>query len=353
MAHRSISQINLYQGCARKYKYKYLDKFPEKSSEHLVIGSAFDDAMTSIIENLNGAEVPSPESIRHAISLMKLKTQEYLSTSDINSELKQKSRNVIHHLSHLISPYFLEFLPNERVRQLADKSTVKLAPLAPVETQHKIEYQLPDIGLPIVGWIDMVAKNLKTGKLVVVDFKTSASVRMDYRRQVWTYAKALQEEYNLDYLPECEIHLFNKNTPLTKQKAKSLGVEGVPYQDVDDDLIANLYTDSVLKSKITMEDIEYSEAEYVAMREAFVDLEFSFKFNHWPKNRTSGLCSRMYCSFWDHCTSNSEVHRSLSSKRQIVASDSSSLPEPEDEEFQLDVSVAAPSVEHQRSNFLL
>ena len=309
MSHRSISQLNLHQSCPRKYKYRYIDKFPEMPSENLDIGKSFDDGLTYIInEGQFSRENPTPSDalIEEAIKLIYKNAEELMMAHRFDELTVETIQSTLFHLAKLIGPYFQFRLPHKR--------------FIPQQSQYQIMYELPEIEVPVKGYIDMIALDLKTDRLVIVDFKTSNSwtPSMDYKRQVWTYAKAVQEKEGLDYLPHTEIHIFNKTGPITKAKAEKLGLEGVPLHEVPEEVIEDLYTAKFIEDKTKIFEVPFKEAEFLAMREAFVDLEFSFKFNHWPKNRTHSLCQEKFCSFWAHCNSDSECQSSLELKKKML-----------------------------------
>lgn len=318
--HRSVNQVNTYQRCPRQYRFRYLDQLSSKPSEHLAIGSAFDDAMTQIIEQGGISELqPTPSSgcVQAAIQLMRNNALKMLRENKFDEELIRESMNVIFHLSKLIGPYWSKFLPIEG--------------LTPVSTQHKINYMMDGLEAPVIGYIDMIAKSKTDNQLVIVDFKTTGNSgpSLDYKRQVWTYAKAIQQEFSLDYLPRTQLHMFAKSPPtLAKKKREDLGLEDLLISEYPDELVSSLYDDKAIQSKIGIHKVSYDEQEWLSFSELFFDLEFSLRFGHWPKNRTHYLCNPKFCSYWESCHSIDESICSLREKQQVLPLEGENLGNP-------------------------
>lgn len=308
--HRSVNQANTYQCCPRKYRFRYLDQLPSKPSEYLAIGTAFDDAMTHIIKNGGISESqskPHPEVIEEALTLMHENALELLNKGDFESDTVADSMNVIFHLSKLIGPYWNKYLPEIGLR--------------PVSTQHRIEYQMDGLEAPLIGFIDMLAEDLKSGRMVIVDFKTTGTREpsLDYKRQVWTYSKAIEQEFSLDQLPQSQLHMFAKAPPtLAKKKREDLGLADLRVCDYPTEIIDTLYDDKTIESKIGIHPVSYDEQEWLAFSEVFFDLEFSLRHGHWPKNRTHYLCNPKFCSYWVPCHSADESLCSLRQKQESL-----------------------------------
>jgi hypothetical protein len=185
---------------------------------------------------------------------------------------------------------------------------------------------------PVLGFIDMIAKDKETGDLVIVDFKTTGTREptLDYKRQIWLYSKAIQQDRGLNYLPATQLHMFAKASPtLAKKKREELGLEDLLVHEYPADLINILYDEKTIQSKIGIHSISYDEQEWQSFSELFFDLEFSLRFGHWPKNRTHYLCSKSFCPFWAPCHSAEESTCSLNQKQQMVPDHSeSNLPSP-------------------------
>lgn len=334
-AHRSVSQINKYQQCPRKYRYKYIDKLEEPGNIFFAIGSAVDKALEHIVANHNFTkEHPSPpdELIQDALQVMETTRIAKIAEFNCTEEEAQEVVDTCFHLGRLIPFYFKFYLPH--------------AGLLPMRTQVKINYGLSDLEAPITGWIDLLCLSYRTNEIVVVDFKTSGkkpskeTLSLDYKRQVWTYSKAIKEEMGLDYLPMCALHFFVKTIPKLPEQARkkvrnkdeyllipnningyefmASEYEDVPISEYPEELLEALYSQKVVDSKIVLLTAPFEEHEWLSYNELFFDLEFSIKHNFWPKNRTHYLCCKEFCSFWNRCVGSEEGEASLQLQKKLA-----------------------------------
>lgn len=328
--HRSISQINKFTICPRKYRFRYIDGLPSSGSLATAIGSAFDNAINYVIDHFDheayadhpteAAKVKLDEVIRQAVENLLDSGADKLTEIPHTEEDYETFCSTVFHLSKLISPYFKEYLPKQG--------------LIPVKAQHKISYDFDELGKPVTGFIDMIAKSMYTGKIVIVDQKSGKGSKreasLEHKRQVWLYSKAIEEEFNLDYLPQAEVHYFNKTLPkLPREKKKDNHVNGVAFSPSDlketpfhlypTELVKALYTEEELISKVDLVPARFDQSEWDSLEESFFDLEFSHQNNFWPKNRTHTLCSPQYCEYWDRCVGATETTESLCSMRSRVS----------------------------------
>lgn len=349
--HRSISQINKYSGCARKYRFSYIDKIPEEGSIHFAIGSSIDDALTDIINNydfeniferfakFDAAELEAAANVHQLIEKELIDTdpkltnlindalEKYLNPDILDlteEEAAQFTEDDIHflrdcqlHFSKLLKPY-LSYLISRG--------------LMPLSSQHKIDYGIDGIDARLTGYIDMIAKDYYTNNIVIVDFKTSkrrlSSVKLEHKYQVWAYAKAIEEEYNLSYLPRCEVHYFSKLPPaLPRAKKKDNHVNGVAFDpdalknltvhEYPEELIQAMYSGQQLEDLVDCFDAHFDRADWDNMLEILFDMEHSFAHNFWPRNRNNPFCSPKGCSYWDICVGATESRDSLAERKSI------------------------------------
>lgn len=329
--HRSISQINKYTICPRQYRYQYIEGLRSAGSIHTAIGKAFDTCINQIIDGFDfegnyfvpkvANEFPYNNSselddlIGESISTMLHSADEVLKDIPHSEEERGTVEETLFHLSHLVSPYFKEGLPSRN--------------LIPLSAQHEISYFIEGIDNPVKGFVDMIAKQCHTGRIVIIDQKTGKGkkrgVSLEHSRQVWMYAKSLEKEFLLGYLPATEVHYFSKTLPaLPREKKKDNHINGVVYdpddlrdlslQDFPEEIRQALYGPEVLKDKMDLLHTRYDHQEWLSLEEAFFDLEFSHSHNHWPKNRTHSLCSERFCDHWERCVG-SESRDSLAEKR--------------------------------------
>lgn len=84
--------------------------------------------------------------------------------------------------------------------------------------------KIADTTLGYGGSLDALASD-PSGRLVVVDYKTSNRISPDYALQVSAYCNAFAKTYGLDYLPEAYIVRFGKEKP----EIEVVKVADVPY----------------------------------------------------------------------------------------------------------------------------
>lgn len=335
MAHRSVSQLNTYQRCPRQYYYRYLKKLPEKPSEFLIVGSAFDEGMTFIIDNCKCDTKsnirPDDDVVDAGILLINNRLEKLLGDSPFDDEIKEDSREKIFQLSKLVKPYFTEFLPDTG--------------LVPHSSQYKLNYYIDGIPDPILGYIDMIAVSRSDGRFVIVDFKTSSSsaLSLDYKRQVWVYAKALENLENLDYLPKCEVHMFSKKLPtIPKAQRTKENLEGVLMHHLPSEVVEQLYTPDFIEKRVLLLSAEMRDEDWLSVNEGYVDLEYSIKTGFFPKNRTHNLCTKKFCSFWETCMSKDASEKSLKYRKSVLSTGNAPVKEEKPVLFMVDGSEPPP-----------
>lgn len=335
MAHRSVSQLNTYQRCPRQYYYRYLKKLPEKPSEFLIVGSAFDEGMTFIIDNCKCDTKsnirPDDDVVDAGILLINNRLEKLLGDSPFDDEIKEDSREKIFQLSKLVRPYFMEFLPDTG--------------LVPHSSQYKLNYYIDGIDTPVLGYIDMVAINRTNKEFVIVDFKTSSSsaLSLDYKIQVWVYAKALEDAEGLSYLPKCEVHMFSKKLPtIPKKQRDAENLDGVMMHHLPQEIIDELYTPEFIEKRVSLLKAEMREEDWLSVNESYVDLEYSLKTGFFPKNRKHNLCTKRFCSFWETCMSKDTSEKSLKYRKSVLSTGNAPVKEEKPVLFMVDGSEPPP-----------
>lgn len=156
--HLSYSSISCYLECPRRWKLRYIDKLETPPNHHFFFGSAWHSAIEEHLKE--GIGVPLAQRwLRH---------------------WQQVSRPLERELA-------LE-LAAVGAAMAADSSTLYvLKDLRPTAIERKIEFRVPNVGVPIIGYIDLVLQNG-----VLVDLKTAGSP--------WDQARADAETQPAFYL---------------------------------------------------------------------------------------------------------------------------------------------------------
>jgi len=176
--HLSLSSVKAYLSCPRLFRYKYVKKVPELKSPWAIFGTAVHRTIEEYVsavanEPWRKDDCPSMQSRwpYHWKAAQKKEPNIDWSRADSDALLADGTRI---------------FTVRETLRFVRDDlraAVVKGEPL--IETFFK--FDLPDVGVPIIGYIDIVADDGVPG-----DFKTS--------KQAWTTEKAARELQPLVYL---------------------------------------------------------------------------------------------------------------------------------------------------------
>lgn len=171
--HLSPSSATAYEGCPRRWKFKYVDRQREPSGQAALVGSF----AHRVLELL--CELPAGErTVDYAKVLAKQEWPEFEKDEDYQSlELDE---------SEARSFRWQAWLAVSGLWDLEDPAKVEV-----VATEQKVKVSLDDV--PFVGIIDRVDR--VAGKLVVSDYKSGALPatrwRKDKVQQVMLYAAAL------------------------------------------------------------------------------------------------------------------------------------------------------------------
>jgi putative RecB family exonuclease len=164
----SHSSISLYQECPLKYKFKYVDKIPEKPRHFFSFGQSVHLAL----EYFYGVKTPTPPSLE---DLLKSYREQWVKggyrDEAQEAEYFEEGRRILtrfhdKHAKDFKLPYFVEYAFTFEVE-----------------------------GVPVTGRIDRVDK-LEDGRLSVLDYKTGkqlATGRIDTDAQLTMYQLACEK----------------------------------------------------------------------------------------------------------------------------------------------------------------
>lgn len=164
----SHSSISLYTECPQKYKFKYVDKIPEKPRHFFSFGQSVHLAL----EFFYGVKTPTPPSLE---DLLKSYREQWVKggyrDESQEAEYFEEGRRILtrfhdRHAKDFKLPFFVEYAFNFEVE-----------------------------GVPVTGRIDRVDK-LEDGRLSVLDYKTGkqlATGRIDTDAQLTMYQVACEK----------------------------------------------------------------------------------------------------------------------------------------------------------------
>lgn len=181
----SHSSISLYKECPQKYKFKYVDKIPEKPRHYFSFGNSVHTAL----EFFYGVKGPEPPSLAEVLRHFKenWKSAGYKDAAQ-EAEYFQDGQDILSafhkkHAAAFTPPFFVEYNFNLLVKNV-----------------------------PVTGKIDRVDK-LPDGRLAILDYKTGKSIPA---------ARVLDDAQLTMYQLACEVALGAEVGRLTLYHLPSL-----------------------------------------------------------------------------------------------------------------------------------
>jgi hypothetical protein len=255
----SVSKVNTFRKCPKQLWYRYYTDMPDVPGIALKLGSAADDAIGLGLDQLRTLGDIDLKVIQD--TFMKKLYEGMMECSDLDDEEVEDLETATVLIASAFEDYF--FYIKKR-----------FAEILPPQIEINNWFIHEDCNLPVKGFIDMVAID-KYGKYIVIDHKTSSrlDVNFDYNFQLMVYCKFLMEKFNLSEPPGAELHYFLK----VKRKKPDL------FEIKD---IGKYF------SKARLDNIGFD----------FLQLEEAMHKDFFPANRWHFLCSRKWCSFYEHCS---------------------------------------------------
>ena len=197
MARVSYSQYGMWIGCQQQFKLSYIDKLGESSANiHTIFGSAMH------------------ETIQHFLSVMYGVSKKQALLLDVEGMLKEK---LVEHFT-TEKAKMTEGTPCTQIeleeffgdgRQILHYFKTKLDKLYTKSGFELVSIELPlnaevRPGVNFVGFIDIVLKEVSSGKIIIIDLKTSTRGWNQYQKadkvktsQMLLYKKFYSEKYNV------------------------------------------------------------------------------------------------------------------------------------------------------------
>jgi hypothetical protein len=197
MARVSYSQYGMWTSCQQQFKLSYIDKLGESSANiHTIFGSAMH------------------ETIQHFLSVMYGVSKKQALLLDVEGMLKEK---LVEHFT-TEKAKMTEGTPCTQIeleeffgdgRQILHYFKTKLDKLYTKSGFELVSIELPlnaevRPGVNFVGFIDIVLKEVSSGKIIIIDLKTSTRGWNQYQKadkvktsQMLLYKKFYSEKYNV------------------------------------------------------------------------------------------------------------------------------------------------------------
>ena len=197
MARVSYSQYGMWTSCQQQFKLSYIDKLGESSANiHTIFGSAMH------------------ETIQHFLSVMYGVSKKQALLLDVEGMLKEK---LVEHFT-TEKAKMTEGTPCTQIeleeffgdgRRILHYFKTKLDKLYTKSGFELVSIELPlnaevRPGVNFVGFIDIVLKEVSSGKIIIIDLKTSTRGWNQYQKadkvktsQMLLYKKFYSEKYNV------------------------------------------------------------------------------------------------------------------------------------------------------------
>ena len=251
--HLSYSSISTWLMCPRSWRFRYLDKVPVPTAPALIFGSAFHNTVEEYLirKHQVGAGEPQPLA-----ELWPTLWQEQLAENEGNVNWGKNTPESC----------FNDGLRMLQAKEVCDVVDGLIFGDGVPQVEHRVELQVPDVPIPIIGYIDMIDRDG-----IPHDLKTSACS--------WNGDKAQGEIQPLFYLAAL----------LQAGDVR----HGFRFRHV-----------VFVKTKTPQAQVIESQHSIGAVfwligliREVWRAIEAG----HFPGNPTSWKCSPDYCEYWGMC----------------------------------------------------
>src|SRR5438105_1554586 len=147
----SHSSISLYRDCPQKYKFKYIDKLPEKPKSFFSFGKS----VHSALEFFYNVPALPPPSLEQVLAHYKENwiSEGYKDAGQEEASLQEGERI----LREFHRKHIADFKP-------------------PFFAEYKFELQVD--GVPVIGFVDRIDK-IDSERIAIVDYKTGKSFSND------------------------------------------------------------------------------------------------------------------------------------------------------------------------------
>lgn len=190
----SFSQYSMFESCGKKFKFNYIDKVGTKESNiHSVFGTAMHETIQDFLRVMYG------ESKKAALNLDTDKMLlAHLITTFTNEKKKMKGKNPCTQAElgefYIDGQNILHYFRG-KLNKFYPKQGYEL-----VDIEYRLEVEVKP-GVVFWGFIDVVLRDKISGKIIVIDLKTSTKGWSSYQKndkhktaQVLIYKKLYSEE---------------------------------------------------------------------------------------------------------------------------------------------------------------
>jgi DNA helicase-2/ATP-dependent DNA helicase PcrA len=173
----SVSQLQMYESCPRKYLYSYIYKIPSKARHYFDFGTT----LHSVLENLADMVEENSDEVELFSKGVELLSKNWISKGYENSsqekEYYEKGIKIIKN-----------FIKREKILKKDKRLTI----------EKELKFTIDIEGKKLTGFIDRIDK-LENGSYEIIDYKTSNSMEKSYmigrNMQLLLYSEALKRNF--------------------------------------------------------------------------------------------------------------------------------------------------------------
>jgi hypothetical protein len=197
MAKVSFSQFSTWSTCPQQYKLRYIDKLGESSANiHTLFGTAMHETIQHFLSVMYGVSKKQAELIDTDKLLLEWMRKEYIKeTEKLSSGVicTQLELEEFYGDGRRILEWFKKKLDKFYTKTGFELVGIEIPLNAPIKT-----------GVHLIGFIDIVMKDLSTGDIIIIDLKTSTMGWNKYQKadklknaQIIIYKKYYSELFNV------------------------------------------------------------------------------------------------------------------------------------------------------------
>lgn len=196
----SYSQYSIWANCPLAWKLRYVDgiKFDDTS-----INTVFGTAMHEVIQEwLEQYQYAGKDNMAKSVDLSEPLKEKFINLFQENTTLDKNGNKVFLCDKKTLTDFYnqgcqiLSYVQEHRNKLFPSKDTILAGIEYPIETEVRP-------GVTFIGFVDIITKNNKTGKITIIDLKTSRSGwTQDQKRdpiklnQILLYKKFISEKFN-------------------------------------------------------------------------------------------------------------------------------------------------------------
>lgn len=250
----SYSSISSYLTCGLWWKFRYVDKVPTSTSTALLLGGVFHNTVEKFVTDLALTNTAEP-----LVEIWKTEWDKKLEEEGSKVDWQEETPESVEAEGRRLmeSPSIFQTLLKVNPQVINEK----------VSIEKQVEFFVPEVELPIVGYIDIIEEDGVPG-----DFKTAS--------MSWNEKKALEELQPLFYIAGLEQNGFEDNPEMKFRHFVFVKTKTPKAQ--------------IIETKRHRGELDF-------LFEIIQRVWQGIKSETFVPNPTTWKCSEKYCEFWGIC----------------------------------------------------